>query len=124
MNTVDVIFPAWPAILYFNPVIGKHLLEVLFRYQATGLYPNKYALHDIGAHYPKALGHNDGNDEPMPVEESGNMIIMALSYIQKTGDTSQAEKYVCFISLFSGSPNLTGIPVASTSRTMDAIPSR
>lgn len=42
----------------------------------------------MGASYPKALGHNDGGDEAMPVEESGNMLIMALSYAQKTGDNS------------------------------------
>jgi hypothetical protein len=93
MNTVDVIFPAWPAFLYFNPELGKHLLDVLFRYQASGLYPNKWAIHDIGASYPRALGHNDGNDEPMPVEESGNMLIMALSYTQKTGDKSIINTY-------------------------------
>ena len=29
---------------------------------------NKWSVHDMGASYPKALGHNDGNDEPMPVE--------------------------------------------------------
>lgn len=28
--------------------------------QATGQYPNKYSVHDLGAAYPKATGHNDG----------------------------------------------------------------
>ncbi|THV08425.1 DUF1793-domain-containing protein [Dendrothele bispora CBS 962.96] len=93
VNTVDVIYPAWPALLYLNPTLGKDLLEPLFQYQATGQYPNKYAAHDIGSSYPQAHGHNDGNDEPMPVEESGNMLIMALSYAQETGDNSQIQKY-------------------------------
>ncbi|KAF8165232.1 DUF1793-domain-containing protein [Crassisporium funariophilum] len=93
VNTVDVIFPAWPVLLYTNPALGKYLLEGLFRYQATGQYPNKWSVHDLGSSYPNALGHNDGNDEPMPVEESGNMIIMALSYAQKTGDQSQLKQY-------------------------------
>ncbi|KAJ7590784.1 hypothetical protein C8J56DRAFT_933888 [Mycena floridula] len=75
---VDVIFPAWPIFLYTNPLLGKYLLEGLFRYQATGQYPNK-----------NAFGHNDGADEAMP----GNMLIMALSYAQKTGDNSQLQQY-------------------------------
>ncbi|QRW18759.1 glutaminase GtaA [Rhizoctonia solani] len=69
MNTVDVIFPAWPAYLYLNPDFGRRLLEPLFQYQQTGQYPNKWSIHDLGAHYPNATGHNDGGDEPMPVEE-------------------------------------------------------
>ncbi|KAK7060514.1 hypothetical protein VNI00_001279 [Paramarasmius palmivorus] len=104
MNTVDVIFPAWPAMLYFNPLIGKYLLDAHFRYQATGQYPNKYAVHDLGAHYPQALGHNDGQDEPMPVEgilESGNMVIMALSYAEKTGDNSQITQYASLLEQWS-----------------------
>ena len=84
VNTVDVIFPTWPILLYTNPAFGSYLLEGLFRYQATGQYPNKWSVHDLGAplhrtwdifltvhagsHYPKALGHNDGKDEQMPVE--------------------------------------------------------
>jgi hypothetical protein len=40
------------------------------------------------------VGHNDGNDEAMPVEESGNMVIMALSYALKTGDNSHLQQYV------------------------------
>ncbi|KAK0453442.1 hypothetical protein EV421DRAFT_1700907 [Armillaria borealis] len=94
INTVDVIFPAWPVLLYTNPILGKHLLEVLFRYQATGQYPNAWSVHDIGSSYPKAFGHNDGRDEPMPVEvESGNMLIMSLSYAQRTGDNSHLSTY-------------------------------
>ncbi|KAG8715007.1 hypothetical protein FRC11_006163 [Ceratobasidium sp. 423] len=88
MNTVDVIFPAWPAYLYLNPDFGRRLLEPLFQYQQTGQYPNKWSIHDLGAHYPNATGHNDGADEPMPVEESGNMLIMALSYTRATNDSS------------------------------------
>lgn len=91
---MDVIYPAWPALLYLNPALGKYLLTGLFQYQATGQYPNKYSVHDLGASYPKALGHNDGKDEAMPVEECGNMLIMTLSHAQKTGDHSLLTTYV------------------------------
>ena len=92
-NTVDVIFPAWPIFLYTNPTLGAQMLEPLFRYQATGQYPNKWAVHDMGAHYPQAIGHNDGKDEAMQVEESGNMLIMTLSLAQKGGDITLIKNY-------------------------------
>lgn len=41
---------------------------------------------NISTDYPNATGHNDGNDEQQPLEECGNMIIMALAYAQRTGD--------------------------------------
>ena len=47
MNTVDVIFPAWPIYLYYNVELGRYLLEALFRYQESGLYPNKWSIHDL-----------------------------------------------------------------------------
>ncbi|KAJ6498035.1 hypothetical protein C8R47DRAFT_1261015 [Mycena vitilis] len=90
-NTIDVIFPASPIFLYLNPKLGEYLLEPLYRYQATGLYPNKWSVHDMGAHYPKADGHNDGTDEAMPV--SGNMLIMALGFARATNDTTQITRY-------------------------------
>ncbi|KAJ7904642.1 hypothetical protein B0H14DRAFT_3079482 [Mycena olivaceomarginata] len=97
VNTVDVIFPAYPLLLYVNPLLAKYLLAGLFEYQATGQYPNKYSVHDLGASYPRAIGHNDGADEPMPVEESGNMLIMALAYAQKSGDNSQLTTYASLL---------------------------
>lgn len=88
------MFPTWPILLYTNPDLGKYLLQGLFEYQASGQYPNKWSVHDLGASYPKAIGHNDGKDEAMPVEECGNMLIMTLSYAQKSGDNSVLTKYV------------------------------
>ncbi|KAF5369606.1 hypothetical protein D9757_010466 [Collybiopsis confluens] len=109
LNTVDIIMPAWPGFMYLNPTLGKYLLLPLLQYQATGQYPNPWAVHDLGgtldfgsigdlsliiyAGSPIANGHNLGADEHMPVEESGNMINMILDYTQRTGDTSVATRY-------------------------------
>ncbi|KAB5554833.1 hypothetical protein GE09DRAFT_141790 [Coniochaeta sp. 2T2.1] len=86
IQTVDVIFPAHPILLYLNPELLKYLLDPLFENQETpGRYPNKFAEHDLGT-FPVARGYPEGNDEPMPLEECGNMIIMTLAYANRTGD--------------------------------------
>jgi len=85
IQTVDVIFPAYPIILYLNAKLGRYLLDPLFENQESGAYPNAYAIHDLGT-FPVAKGYPEGNDEPMPLEECGNMIIMTLAYVQRTGD--------------------------------------
>ncbi|EED14629.1 conserved hypothetical protein [Talaromyces stipitatus ATCC 10500] len=87
MNTVDIPYPAHPAFIYTNATILKLLMEPLFQNQEAGLYPNTYAMHDIGSHYPNATGYRKGNNEAMPVEESGNMIIMALMYYALVSDS-------------------------------------
>ncbi|KAF2665001.1 glutaminase A [Microthyrium microscopicum] len=78
-QTVDVIFPSMPFFLYTNPRWLAYLLEPLLEHQLSGQYPNKYSMHDMGTHFPNQTGHADGNDEYMPVEECGNMLIMALA---------------------------------------------
>lgn len=78
-QTIDVIFPAFPFFLYTNPRWLAYLLEPLIEHMLSGQYPNKYAMHDIGSHYPNATGYPDGNDEYMPVEECGNILIMGLA---------------------------------------------
>ncbi|KAF3403263.1 Glutaminase A [Talaromyces pinophilus] len=98
MNTVDVIFPAHPAYIYTNATILKLLLDPLFQNQEAGLYPNAYSMHDIGSHYPNATGYPAGNDEAMPLEESGNSIIMALMYYAVTKDASYLEQHYKLLS--------------------------
>jgi Domain of unknown function (DUF1793)/Domain of unknown function (DUF4965)/Domain of unknown function (DUF5127) len=80
IQTVDVIFPAFPFFLYTNPRWLAYLLEPNIEYQLSGQYPNTYSLHDLGT-FPNATGHPDGRDEYMPVEECGNMLIMGLAIV-------------------------------------------
>ncbi|PVH84784.1 DUF1793-domain-containing protein [Cadophora sp. DSE1049] len=81
MNTVDVIYPAFPFFLYTNPKWLAYLMEPLIEHQMSGQYPNDYSMHDLGAHFPNATGHPEGRDEYMPVEECGNMLIMGLALV-------------------------------------------
>ena len=91
-QTIDVIFPSFPFFLYTNPKWLAYLLEPLIEHMLSGQYPNTYAMHDLGTHFPNATGHADGNDEYMPVEECGNILIMGLalvnSLIHDTGSAS------------------------------------
>ncbi|KAI0092705.1 hypothetical protein BDY19DRAFT_1054180 [Irpex rosettiformis] len=93
VDTVDNIYPAWPFFLYMNATYGKALLLPLLEYGMSGQYPSQWAVHDLGGPYPQVNGHNDGKDTEMPVEETANMLIMALSYTQRTNDTSLITTY-------------------------------
>lgn len=93
VNTVDVVFPAHPAFMYTYPTMLKLLLDPLFENQESGHWPNLYAIHDLGSKYPNATGHSDGNDEYMPLEECGNMIIMTLAYYMASHDTAYLSQH-------------------------------
>ncbi|MBV9452435.1 MAG: DUF5127 domain-containing protein [Streptosporangiaceae bacterium] len=83
VSTVDVMYPASPAWVYADPAYLGLLLEPLLAYAETGGWPKTFAEHDLGSAYPVASGHNNGAEEDMPVEESGNMLIMTAAYLKK-----------------------------------------
>jgi glutaminase A-like protein/uncharacterized protein DUF5127/uncharacterized protein DUF4964 len=95
VSTVDVLFPASPAWIYADPDYLALLLTPLLSYAESGNWPQPFAPHDLGSAYPVALAHNDGGGENMPVEESGNMLIMAAAYVQATArkDAAKAAKF-------------------------------
>jgi len=80
-STVDVIYPASPVWVYLDPQYLALLLKPIFAYAASGKFTEPYSPHDLGP-YPNASGYAPGQEEAMPVEESGNMIIMAAAYAQ------------------------------------------
>lgn len=105
-QTIDVIFPSFPFFLYTNPRWLAYLLEPLIEHMLSGQYPNKYAMHDLGTHFPNATGHQDGNDEYMPVEECGNILIMGLAVVNSllySDDMGAASRW----STMGTSPNIS-----------------
>ncbi|KAI1081380.1 glutaminase A [Whalleya microplaca] len=101
IQTVDVIYPAIPLLLYTNPSLVEYLLKPLFLNQENGHYPNTNAIHDLGT-FPVAKGYTDGSDEPMPLEECGNMIIMALAYAQRANDADYLTAHYPILKQWAG----------------------
>jgi hypothetical protein len=92
-QTVDVVFPMHPILLYTNPQLLKFMLDPLLEQQEFGHWPHKFAIHDLGSHFPNATGHADGQSEEMPVEECGNMIIMMAAYAKWTKDYNYVNQH-------------------------------
>jgi Domain of unknown function (DUF5127)/Domain of unknown function (DUF4965)/Domain of unknown function (DUF1793)/Concanavalin A-like lectin/glucanases superfamily/Domain of unknown function (DUF4964) len=92
VSTVDVIYPSIPVFLHTNPTLLRLLLDPVLAYTESGKWPQTYCVHDLGASYPNATGHNDGGGENMPIEESANMLLMATAYMNFT-DAASASAY-------------------------------
>ncbi len=82
--TVDVIFPMDPIFLALSPTLAKASIVPILSYAASDHWKFPNAPHDLGT-YPVARGTDDGG-EGMPVEESGNMLILCDAIAQADGN--------------------------------------
>jgi len=84
LQTVDVIFPASPLILYIDPNLLTMFLKPLLSYANNETYIRwtlPFAPHDLGF-YPIAF--KDIDQENMPIEETGNFLMMVASIVKMT----------------------------------------
>jgi Domain of unknown function (DUF4965)/Domain of unknown function (DUF5127)/Domain of unknown function (DUF1793)/Domain of unknown function (DUF4964) len=82
--TVDVFFPMDPIWVFLSPTLTKATLVPILSYAASSHWKFPNAPHDLGT-YPNARGTDDGG-EGMPVEESGNMLILCDAVAQAEGN--------------------------------------
>ncbi|KAL4889971.1 DUF1793-domain-containing protein [Aspergillus ambiguus] len=100
INTVDVIYATFPALYVLSPDYIRLLLKPVFDYMASDAYVQPYAVHDLGANYPNATGH-DPKGEEMPIEESGNVIILTYAYEAASGKTDLSTEYASLLQRYA-----------------------
>jgi hypothetical protein len=97
INTVDAFYPSAPLFLLMNPELLRGSVEPILRYATMTRWPWPYAPHDLGT-YPLANGQTYGGGEQsernqMPVEESGNMLLLVAGIAKAEGNAELAGRY-------------------------------
>lgn len=135
IGTVDISYPSAPLYLMYAPELVKGMMRPVFRFAAMPVWEFDFAPHDVGRYpyadgqvYGSYLDYQEGDTPPpfyqypkgsgayglryqMPVEECGNMLILAAAVMKAEGNAEFArehlgllEKWACYLWENGGDP--------------------
>ncbi|KIK53986.1 hypothetical protein GYMLUDRAFT_142150, partial [Collybiopsis luxurians FD-317 M1] len=91
-NPIEVLYAAFPAILYINASWAGYLLKPLLQFESSALYNVNFSAGDLGSNFPTAIGNGD---PPIfeGMESTGDMLIMTWAHATFSGDGSLVSAY-------------------------------
>ncbi len=90
--TVDLTYPSAPLYLRYNTELLRGMLRPVLKYARSDAWEFDFAPHDVGQ-YPLLNGQVYGNNQleyQMPVEESGNILIVVAAMCERDGNADFA----------------------------------